>query len=76
LIVLVTQTVVTAFVTGTLVGSLRVFATGQPLEFFVAVVIVAIVGTPRSTGRRCCRAAREGQAAVESRCLSAQIVPC
>jgi Ca2+:H+ antiporter len=51
LVVLGIATVVTAFVTETLVGSLRVFADRANLsEFFVAAVIVAIVGNATEHG--------------------------
>jgi Ca2+:H+ antiporter len=51
LVVLGAATVVTAFVTETLVGTLRAFADGAHLsEFFVAVVIVAIVGNATEHG--------------------------
>jgi Ca2+:H+ antiporter len=51
LVVLGIATVVTAFATETLVGSLRVFADRANLsEFFVAVVIVAIVGNATEHG--------------------------
>jgi Ca2+:H+ antiporter len=44
-------TVVTAFVTETLVGTLRAFAdTAHLSEFFVAVVIVAIIGNATEHG--------------------------
>ena len=56
LAVLGITTLVTAFVTETLVGSLDAFARAAHLsEFFVAAVIVTIVGvTPPSTGARSC----------------------
>jgi Ca2+:H+ antiporter len=51
LVVLGIATVVTAFVTETLVGSLRVFADRADLsEFFVAAVIVAIFGNATEHG--------------------------
>jgi Ca2+:H+ antiporter len=51
LVVLGAATVVTAFVTETLVGTLRAFAdTAHLSEFFVAVVIVAIVGNATEHG--------------------------
>jgi Ca2+:H+ antiporter len=51
LVVLGIATVVTAFVTETLVGTLRAFADAAHLsEFFVAVVIVAIVGNATEHG--------------------------
>jgi Ca2+:H+ antiporter len=51
LVVLGIATVVTAFVTETLVGSLRTFADRANLsEFFVAIVIVAIVGNATEHG--------------------------
>jgi Ca2+:H+ antiporter len=50
-VVLGLATVVTAFVTDTLVGTLRPFADAAHLsEFFVAVVIVAIVGNVTEHG--------------------------
>jgi Ca2+:H+ antiporter len=50
-VVLGVATVVTAFVTETLVGTLRAFADAAHLsEFFVAVVIVAIVGNATEHG--------------------------
>jgi Ca2+:H+ antiporter len=50
-VVLGVATVVTAFVTETLVGTLRAFAAAAHLsEFFVAVVIVAIVGNATEHG--------------------------
>jgi Ca2+:H+ antiporter len=50
-VVLGLATVVTAFVTDTLVGTLRPFAdTAHLSEFFVAVVIVAIVGNVTEHG--------------------------
>ena len=49
--VLGVATIVTAFVTETLVGSLQAFATTAHLsEFFVAIVIVAIVGNATEHG--------------------------
>jgi Ca2+:H+ antiporter len=51
LVVLGAATVVTAFVTETLVGTLQAFANGAHLsEFFVVVVIVAIVGNATEHG--------------------------
>jgi Ca2+:H+ antiporter len=51
LIVLGLTTLVTAFVTNSLVGSLQAFATEAHLsEFFVAIVIVAIVGNATEHG--------------------------
>lgn len=51
LVVLGVATVVTAFVTETLVGTLRSFAEQAHLsEFFVAVVIVAIIGNSTEHG--------------------------
>jgi len=51
LVVLGAATVVTAFVTETLVGTLRYFAARAHLsEFFVAVVIVAIIGNATEHG--------------------------
>jgi Ca2+:H+ antiporter len=51
LVVLGAATVVTAFVTETLVGTLRTFAERAHLsEFFVAVVIVAIIGNATEHG--------------------------
>jgi Ca2+:H+ antiporter len=51
LVVLAAATVVTAFVTETLVSTLRAFADGAHLsEFFVVVVIVAIVGNATEHG--------------------------
>jgi Ca2+:H+ antiporter len=51
LVVLGLATLVTAFVTETLVGTLRAFAdTAHLSEFFVAVVIVAIVGNATEHG--------------------------
>ena len=51
LLVLGVATLVTAFVTNSLVGSLQAFADGAHLsEFFVAIVIVAIVGNATEHG--------------------------
>jgi Ca2+:H+ antiporter len=51
LVVLGVATLVTAFVTNSLVGSLQAFADGAHLsEFFVAIVIVAIVGNATEHG--------------------------
>jgi Ca2+:H+ antiporter len=50
-VVLGVATVMTALVTETLVGTLRAFAEAAPLSaFFVAVVIVAIVGNATEHG--------------------------
>jgi Ca2+:H+ antiporter len=57
--VLAIATLITAFVTETLVGSLDAFASGAGLsEFFVAAVIVAIVGNATEHGSAVLLAAR------------------
>jgi Ca2+:H+ antiporter len=57
--VLAAATLVTAFVTETLVGSIDAFASGAHLsEFFVAAVIVAIVGNATEHGSAILLAAR------------------
>jgi Ca2+:H+ antiporter len=65
--VLALATLVTAFVTDTLVGSIDAFASGAGLsEFFVAAVIVAIVGNATEHGSAVLLAARgELQLAAE-----------
>ena len=55
LAVLAAATVATAFVSETLVGTLQAFEYKAHLsEFFVAFVIVAVVGHATSTGARYC----------------------